>query len=152
TIVTFRGVVDVIVRKLVPWPSLFGTDDARLREEDVVNRRRAWTWNWVVKWAIRIFIFLTIVYLVKLAKASPGEAVSFFGTISPIFHQVGQPLQSQAFWMQIVVVGFLFLANFLIFMGPLLMMGVSQIRGYEPGDAEWGVKLDDVRGQAEAKE
>ena len=46
----------------------------------------------------------------------------------------------------------LFVANFLIFMGPLLLMGISQIRGYEPGDAEWGVKLDDVRGQAEAKE
>ena len=37
-------------------------------------------------------------------------------------------------------------------MGPLLLMGISQIRGYEPGDAEWGVKLDHVRGQAEAKE
>ena len=54
--------------------------------------------------------------------------------------------------MQIVVVFFLFVANFLIFMGPMLMMGISQIRGYEPGDAEWGVKLDHVRGQAEAKE
>jgi ATP-dependent Zn protease len=31
-------------------------------------------------------------------------------------------------------------------------MGISQIRGYQPGDAEWGVKLDHVRGQAEAKE
>ena len=31
-------------------------------------------------------------------------------------------------------------------------MGISQIGGFEPGDAEWGVKLDDVRGQAEAKE
>ena len=47
---------------------------------------------------------------------------------------------------------FLFIANFLIFMGPMLLMGISQIRGYEPGDAEWGVKLEDVRGQAEAKE
>ncbi len=37
-------------------------------------------------------------------------------------------------------------------MGPMLLMGISQIRGYEPGDAEWGVKLDHVRGQAEAKE
>ena len=37
-------------------------------------------------------------------------------------------------------------------MGPLLFMGISQIRGFEPGDADWGVKLDDVRGQAEAKE
>ena len=32
------------------------------------------------------------------------------------------------------------------------MMGISQIQGFEPGDADWGVKLDDVRGQAEAKE
>ena len=54
--------------------------------------------------------------------------------------------------MQIVVVFFLFFANFLIFMGPMMLMGISQIRGYEPGDAEWGVKLEHVRGQAEAKE
>ena len=37
-------------------------------------------------------------------------------------------------------------------MGPMLLMGISQIRGFEPGDADWGVKLDDVRGQKEAKE
>ena len=54
--------------------------------------------------------------------------------------------------MQVVFVFFLFIANFVIFMGPMLLMGISQIRGFEPGDAEWGVKLDDVRGQAEAKE
>ena len=34
----------------------------------------------------------------------------------------------------------------------MLLMGISQIRGYQPGDAEWGVKLEHVRGQAEAKE
>src|SRR6185437_9803977 len=49
--VAFRGLVDVVVRRVIPWPSLFGTDDARLREEDVVNRRRAWTWNSVLRWA-----------------------------------------------------------------------------------------------------
>jgi ATP-dependent Zn protease len=37
-------------------------------------------------------------------------------------------------------------------MGPMLLMGISQIRGFEPGDAQWGVKLEDVRGQVEAKE
>ncbi len=31
-------------------------------------------------------------------------------------------------------------------------MNLSQIQAFEPGDAQWGVKLDDVRGQAEAKE
>jgi ATP-dependent Zn protease len=152
TIVAFRGIVDVIVRRLIPWPSLFGTDDARLREDDIVNRRRAWTWNGAVRKFFWIFGLLTVIFLIKLAKASPGTSVSYFGTIGHILHTVGRLAQSQAFWMQIVVVFFLFFANFLIFMGPLLMMGVSQIRGYEPGDAEWGVKLDDVRGQAEAKE
>src|SRR5437763_6212093 len=36
TIIGFRGLVDLLVRRLIPWPSLFGTEDARLREEDVV--------------------------------------------------------------------------------------------------------------------
>ena len=49
-------------------------------------------------------------------------------------------------------VTFLFIANFAILMGPMLLMGISQIRGFEPGDAQWGVKLADVRGQIEAKE
>ena len=43
------------------------------------------------------------------------------------------------------------LFNFLILFGPLAAMGIQQIKAYEPGDADWGVKLDDVRGQAEAK-
>ena len=63
-------------------------------------------------------------------------------------HAIG----SRTWWTQAFLIFFLFIANFLIFMGPLLLMGISQIRGYEPGDAEWGVKLDHVRGQAEAKE
>ena len=46
----------------------------------------------------------------------------------------------------------LFLINFLILFGPLVFLGIQQIKGYEPGDADWGVKLEDVRGQAEAKE
>src|SRR5256714_10637411 len=54
--------------------------------------------------------------------------------------------------MQLVVVFFHCAATFLSFMGPMMLMGISQIRGYEPGDAEWGVKLEHVRGQAEAKE
>ena len=33
-----------------------------------------------------------------------------------------------------------------------MLLGIQQIKGYEPGDADWGVKLADVRGQAEAKE
>jgi hypothetical protein len=44
-----------------------------------------------------------------------------------------------------------FLINILILFGPLLFFGLKQMKGYEPGDADWGVKLEDVRGQAEPK-
>ncbi|MEK6273726.1 MAG: hypothetical protein AABM30_00135 [Actinomycetota bacterium] len=41
TVIAFRGLVDLLTRRLLPWPSLYGTDDADLKEEDVVSRRRA---------------------------------------------------------------------------------------------------------------
>src|SRR5689334_5017085 len=62
-IIAFRGLVDLLVRRLVPWPSLFGTEDARLREEDVVNRRRAWTWRFIYRLCIALAILITIVWL-----------------------------------------------------------------------------------------
>ena len=52
----------------------------------------------------------------------------------------------------LVILPFFLVMNFLILFGPLLIMNLSQIQAFEPGDAEWGVKLADVRGQAEAKE
>ena len=56
------------------------------------------------------------------------------------------------FFGYLPIIFILFFANFLILFGPLLLLGAGQIKGYEPGDADWGVKLADVRGQAEAKE
>ena len=43
-IAIFRGAVDVIAHRLVPFPSLYGAED-KLREEDVVSRRRHWYWK-----------------------------------------------------------------------------------------------------------
>src|SRR3954451_12670697 len=51
-----------------------------------------------------------------------------------------------------VTLPFFLLFNFAILFGPLMLVGITQMRGFEPGDADWGVRLDDVRGQAEAKE
>src|SRR3954454_21406867 len=36
SVLMFRGACELLVRKVIPWPSLFGTDDMRLREEDIV--------------------------------------------------------------------------------------------------------------------
>jgi cell division protease FtsH len=150
TVVAFRGFVDLLVRRLIPWPSLFGTEDARLKEEDIMNRRRSWTWRFFFRLGVYFTALVTIVWLVRVAKNKPNA--TWLGAAESILRGINHVLSTPALWVQIVFVVFLFLANFLIFMGPMMLMGISQIRGYEPGDAEWGVRLDHVRGQAEAKE
>jgi len=151
-IVGFRGLVDILVRRVIPWPSLFGTDDARLREEDITNRRRAWTWRFFLKIALIIGGAITFVYAIQVITAKPGSNLSWLGTSTALYTKVHTLAHSPTALVYAFQIFFLFFANFFIFMGPLLLMGISQIRGFEPGDAEWGVKLDHVRGQAEAKE
>ncbi len=150
TVIGFRGFVDLIIRRLIPWPSLFGTQETRLREEDVANRRRAWTWRFYFRVGIWLTSVITIVWLFRVLKNKPDA--TWPGAATSILNGIGHVLSTPSLWIQVVFVFFLFMANFLIFMGPMMLMGISQIRGYEPGDAEWGVKLDHVRGQAEAKE
>jgi hypothetical protein len=62
----FRGALDLVFRRLIPWPSLFGTDDLRLREEDVLNRRRAWFWHSLFRLAFIVVVLITIVFVVQL--------------------------------------------------------------------------------------
>jgi len=130
--ICFRGLVDVVFRRLIPWPSLFGVQDANAKQEDVTNRRRAWWWR---KFYVRmIFIVLPITIgvwaIVHFAGWSTFIQLAFTAVTLPFF----------------------LLFNFAILFGPLMLVGITQMRGFEPGDADWGVRLEDVRGQAEAKE
>jgi ATP-dependent Zn protease len=143
-IVVFRGFADLLFRKLIPSPSLFGIESRELREEDIVGRRRAWFWRFWLKITIWFVVLITLVWLFR--------GGSWVGTIGFILDGMGTILSSPALWIQVVFVFFLFIANFGILFGPLLAMNLTQIKTFEPGDAQWGVKLDDVRGQAEAKE
>jgi cell division protease FtsH len=146
----FRGGLDLVFRRFIPSPTLFGAKDPRLAEEDVLNRRRTWFWHSVYRFAAFIVILITAVFLVQLLIGQDG--ITWWGTATSMIHGVADAISSTTFWTQAIFVLFLFLANFFIFMGPMMLMGISQIRGFEPGDATWGVKLEDVRGQAEAKE
>ena len=143
-VIVFRGFADLLFRRLIPWPSLFGADSAQLREEDVMGRRRAWYWRKKARFAV---VFGTVITVVWLFRGG-----SWWGTVGDMLSGLASALTNPAVLTQIVFVTFLFIANFAILMGPMLMMGISQIRGFEPGDAQWGVKLGDVRGQVEAKE
>ena len=150
-VIGFRGLIDLIVRRLIPWPSLFGTEDRRLREEDIVNRRRSWSWRFFYRIVARLGGGITVWFLIQLAKGDQG--VTWWGTVRAFFHGVAKMgPQAGKYAPLLLLFFFYFIFNFLILLGPIMWMGISQIRGYEPGDAEWGVKLEDVRGQAEAKE
>jgi len=127
-VVCFRGVVDLLFHRMIPRPSLFGLESQRLREEDVVARRRVWFWRFWVKVGIGVVVIGLLFWFLGIS--------AYLLPILPL----------------LVIFPFYMLMNFAILFGPLLAMNVSQIQSFEPGDAEWGVKLGDVRGQAEAKE
>jgi ATP-dependent Zn protease len=130
--IAFRGLIDIFTRRLIPWPTLFGVSDPRAREADIVSRRRAWFWrSFYVRF---LFIFLPLGIGLYL-----------------IVHNFGWSALLQML-VYVVILPFFLLFNFVILFGPLMLVGITQMRGFEPGDADWGVKFEDVRGQAEAKE
>jgi ATP-dependent Zn protease len=151
-IAAFRGFVDLVLRRVIPWPSLFGSDDHLLREEDVVNRRRVAFWGFMWK-LVRAFLVVVVLCLVYRALVHGWDAANPWTTTKSVLNWIvhlKSSLRSFASYGLILPIFFIF--NFLILMGPMLLMGITQIRGFEPGDADWGVSLDDVRGQKEAKE
>src|SRR5690348_15197314 len=143
-VIAFRGLVDLIFRRFIPWPSLFGLESEQHREDDVLGRRRAWFWHFWFRVGATFLLLVTVIWLFR--------GGSWSGTFGSLGHGIAHVFSSSGLWIQIVFVFFLFISNFAILMGPLLLMNLAQMQSFEPGDAEWGVKMDDVRGQAEAKE
>jgi cell division protease FtsH len=151
-VAAFRGLLDLIFHRFIQWPSLFGIDNERLREEDIVARRRVSFWHFWFRLLFVLFVFVFLIYLLKVLTHG-ADSTTLWGTATDLVSWMwNNVLSSPTFWSQVAILPLFFVANFLLFFGPMMAMGVSQIRGFEPGDADWGVKLPDVRGQAEAKE
>ena len=143
-VVIFRGAVDVLAHKLIPAPALYGAEDA-LKEQDVMSRRRVWYWRHKFKvwWYLAVITLLVLGVVAVVNGVGLIEAWSIFWDGLPKFFPM---------LLQYAMLGVsLLLINLLVILGPLLFLGIQQIKAYEPGDADWGVKLEDVRGQAEAK-
>jgi ATP-dependent Zn protease len=152
SIAAFRGALDLIFHRFIRWPSLFGIDSPELREEDVVARRRVWFWHFWARVVYALALVVLFVYLINVLKNGAADTSLIDSARNTFTWFWDHIVTSKSFWTQVAILPLFFLINFVILFGPLMAMGVSQIRGFEPGDADWGVKLDDVRGQAEAKE
>jgi cell division protease FtsH len=148
-VIATRGVVDLVFRRFIPWPSLFGTDEGRLKEDDVMNRRRAWFWFFWFRVARFILVTLTAIWLVRLLA---GQSVGWWENVVGIGSGTWGIVSNPMFLIYALMLPLLLFFNFLILFGPLMLVGITQMQAFEPGDADWGVRLNDVRGQEEAKE
>jgi len=149
-VIAFRGLIDLATRRLMPWPSLYGTDDATLKEEDVIARRRVSFWRFWLKVAVFIFVVFTAIWVVRLLV--PGGSTSWVESTTAIWDAFVAWVTGQQLIGLLLTLPLFLVFNAVIFLGPLLLIGITQMRGFEPGDADWGVRLGDVRGQDEAKE
>src|SRR3954447_5045867 len=148
-VISFRGLIDVLARKVIPSPSLYGADK-RMADEDVIAKRRAWYWRTKYRRLTYLVITLTFAILVIFTlQWISGNSPSLSNAFSSIGNAITtvRPILPY-FALQMVI---FFFINVVVLFGPMLFFGVQQIKGYEPGDADWGVRLQDVRGQAEAK-
>jgi cell division protease FtsH len=146
-IAAFRGLIDVIAHRFVPRASLYGAG-RELLDEDIVSRRRLWWWRSLYRRLIQLTLWLGIPWLILYAinGTTPADIVHSLSTF------FSDPQALTTLLILGLQIPLLFFANLLILFGPLLFFGLKQMKGYEPGDADWGVKLSDVRGQAEPKE
>src|SRR2546423_163010 len=113
-------------------------------EESPNLRPRMRRLGWLL---LSIFVLMVILNGFLALAGEPTPLFSTFSKFGPLFVQF---LPQMLILMLQLPLFFLF--NFLIFFGPLIFFGIKQMKGYEPGDTDWGVRLQDVRGQAEPKE
>ena len=113
-------------------------------------RRRVSFWRAVFRLLVFVLVVLTLIWIVRLLV--PGGSTSWVDSVTAIFDSIQGFASGQQLIPLLFSLPIFFLFNALIFIGPMMLIGVSQMRGFEPGDADWGVRLADVRGQDEAKE
>jgi ATP-dependent Zn protease len=152
----FRGAVDIVCHRLIPRPSMYNATPEQAAE-DVLFRRRRWYWRTkfrhlivyaLIFFALALFMWFFVEQFLGINAGLFNSITKFRDSLDPQT-RVSLALNNLQIFFSLPL---LFLVNFLIFFGPLLMFGVMQMKSFEPGESDWGVKLDDVRGQAEPKE
>ena len=143
----FRGLIDIIAHRLIPRPSLYGADREALLD-DATARRRLWFW----RGKYRLLLWLVVLVVGVLGSVALITGKSIPDLVSDIWDGLTNPQILITLVYMGIQLPLLFFINFAILFGPLLFFGLKQMKGYEPGDADWGVRLEDVRGQKEPKE
>jgi len=123
-VAAFRGLVDLLMRRAIPWPRLFGTEEAQLQEEDVMARRRVWFWRFWFKWLVRIAIFITFCWIIRMGMH--GGFVGWWDTATVVWDSIWGWLSNPQNTQYLFIIIPLFLINFLILFGPMMAMGMRR--------------------------
>jgi ATP-dependent Zn protease len=146
-VAAFRGLIDILAHRIIPRASLYGADREALLD-DAMARRRLWFWRG--KYRLALWLFVVVFGVLGTVALISGES------IPDLVDGIVDGLTNPQILVTVIYLGIqlplLFFINFAILFGPLLFFGLKQMKGYEPGDADWGVRLEDVRGQKEPKE
>src|SRR3984893_16534702 len=134
--IALRGIVSWIRRSLVLRERLPDEDDPDQRTLET-NRYIFWRRAFLLTLFPGIEIVGAYIFLVN-AGASPVQAL---GTLLGL---LGQLMTS------VLYIGFIFIAQFLIFFGPFVLFSRMGRQTLQPGDANYEVKIEDVRGQKSA--
>src|SRR5215212_8590161 len=98
-VIAFRGLIDVLARKVIPSPSLYGADK-RMADEDVIAKRRAWYWRTKYRrlgYLVYLFVaFMAAVFLVQYLSGDPislsaglSALGDWFTTLGPLLLVLG---------------------------------------------------------------
>jgi len=133
TVLVLRGAASYIKRALVLRDSMADEADAETRTLET-NRYIFW------RRAFGLLILITL-YL--------GVMGMVFG-LGPLAAMLALPALLGQLLFTVAQLGALMLANFALFFGPFLLFGKMGRQTISPDDANYDVKMEDVRGQASA--
>ncbi|MFL5830091.1 MAG: hypothetical protein ACJ76X_09270, partial [Solirubrobacteraceae bacterium] len=123
----FRGLVEVVARKLIPSPSLYGAD-ASLKDEDILARRRYWYWRTKFRRLPMLILFIFLLLgLCQVLFAFAGVSAPFFNPFQGL-RAIFPPDTLPQLGLVFIQLPLLFFVNFAIFFGPFLFFAVRQIR------------------------
>src|SRR3954454_20234770 len=81
-VIAFRGLVDVVARRMIPSPSLYGADQ-RMAAEDVIAKRRLWYWRTKYRRLTYLLVFGSMVVLAIFAvQYLSGDPISLSSGLS----------------------------------------------------------------------
>ena len=131
----------LILRGILSWVRRSLVLRERIADERTQDKRTLETNRYIFWRRTTVLLVLSALYF---GGAYVGFGLGLFDALIALASLLGQAL------LLVVQLGALFLANFALFFGPFVLFSRMGRETYRPGDANYEVKIEDVRGQKSA--